>query len=93
MEITQIESTLWAVVPVLLALFAIRPVSTREIFRFVDRYGVKVNKETLPIITRSIRRNRTAKLAGAAVGFSLHNVLFGLGLNIPNDGLTYAVLA
>ena len=93
MEINQIESTVGAVVPVLLALFAIRPVSTRELFRFVDRYGVEVNKETLPTVTRSIRRNRTTKLAGAALGLSLHNILFGLGVNIPNDGLSYAVLA
>jgi len=76
---------------VLIALFAIRPVSTREISVFSALYGVEVTDEILPKVTTSIRRSRTAKLAGLAVGLSIYNVLFALGVTIPNQGAIYAV--
>jgi hypothetical protein len=91
MTFIQVLDTLWGAVPVLFALFAIRPVSTRELFRFSHLYGVEITPEILPTVTKSIRRSRTAKLAGAAVGLSLYNVLFAFGLTIPNDGAAYAV--
>jgi hypothetical protein len=92
MTFTQVVDTLWGVVPVLFALSAIRPVSSRELFRFHELYGVEITHEILPTVTRSIRITRTAKLAGAGVGFSLYNVLFGLGISIRNVGIVYAVV-
>jgi hypothetical protein len=88
----QVLDTAWGVVPVMFAVFAIRPVSTRELSRFSDLYGVKITNEILPTVTKSVRWSRAAKLAGAAIGFSLYNVLFGLGVTIPSDGLIYGVV-
>jgi hypothetical protein len=92
MTVSQVLDALWGVVPVLFALLAIRPVSTRELFRFSELYGVKITRELLPTVKTSIRRSRTAKLAGIAVGLSLHNVCVALGVNIPNDGYAYVVI-
>lgn len=91
MTANQVISTCWSVVPVLLVIFAIRPVSRREIVGFSENYGVKVTQETLPAMTNPIRRARAARLAGAAVGLSVHNVFSGLGVTIPNQGVIYAI--
>lgn len=83
---------LWALFPVVLVLLAIRPVSSRELHTFSVRYGVAITSETRLAINRYIRRGRTMRLAGAALGLSLHSVLYAVGLSIPNDGAFYGIV-
>jgi len=85
----RVVDGLWAVFPVVLALLAVRPVSSRELRTFSARYGVELTSETKPAMNRYIRRGRTTRLAGAALGLSLHSVLYAVGLSIPNDDAFY----
>jgi hypothetical protein len=62
----------WAAFPVVLAVLAVRPVSARELSAFSWRYSLEIDRETLPVVTRSVRRGRAARLAGAALGLSLY---------------------
>jgi hypothetical protein len=81
--------SLWAIVPFVIALLAIRPVSERELSTFAGRYGLAINPETLPAITRSVQHNRTGRLAGAALGLSLYPVLSAVGVGIPDLSVAY----
>ncbi len=86
----------WAVVPVALAVMAVRPLSDRELRVFKGRlvalYGVELTQEALPVVKRSALRGRVCRFAGAALGLSLYPVLFGAGVSIPNAGIVYAVI-
>ncbi len=82
---------LWALLPVLLAVLAIRKVSVREQRRFSSRYGLEVTPETTPAITRSIRRGRAGRFTCAALGLSLYPVMYGIGLTIPNQSAYYGL--
>ena len=81
--------SLWAIVPFVIALLAIRPVSEREVSAFARRYGLAMDPETLPAMTRSVQRSRTARLAGAALGLSLYPVLSAIGVSIPDQSVVY----
>ncbi len=83
---------LWALFPVVLVLLAVRPVSSRELDKFSVRYGVEITSETRPAMNRYIRRGRTVRLAVAALGLSLHPVLYAVVLSIPNDGAFYGIV-
>jgi len=83
---------LWSVVPVALAWLATRPVSDRELRRFAARYGLDDSPPTTAVAPY-VRRGRLARLGGAALGLSLHPLLYAAGLAIPNDDLYYGVLA
>jgi hypothetical protein len=85
-------NSLWALVPVALAAIAMRPVSDSELRGFAGRYGIEVTPETLPVVKRAVRRGRTGRLVGAALGLSAYAVMFGAGVSIPNDGIVYAVV-
>jgi hypothetical protein len=84
-----VRYSLWAVVPFVIALLAIRPISNRELSTFAVRYGLAINSETLPAITRSVQRNRTGRLAGAALGLSVYPVLSAVGVSIPDASVAY----
>jgi hypothetical protein len=81
--------SLWAIVPFVIALLAIRPVSARELSAFARRYGLATDPETLPAMTRSVQRSRTGRLAGAALGLSFYPVLSALGVSIPDASVAY----
>jgi hypothetical protein len=85
----RVVNGLWALFPVVLAVLAVRPVSDRELRRFTDRYGLEHTPETVPAMTRSVRRGRTGRLACAALGLSLYPVLYELGVTIPNQSAFY----
>jgi hypothetical protein len=91
-QVTSALGTLWDAIPILLAVMAIRPVSASELMRYSRRFGLEVNLDTHASIVRSIRRSRTSRLAGAAIGWSAHAVLYVFGVGIPNEGVVYAVL-
>lgn len=88
--------SLWAVVPIVLAVMAFRPLSERELRVFTGRlvalYGVELTQEALPVVKRSAIRGRVSRLSGAALGLSLYPVLYGAGVRIPNAGVVYAVI-
>jgi hypothetical protein len=88
----RVLNGLWALFPLVLVLLALRPVSARELGKFSVRYGVEINSETRPAMDRYIRRGRTVRLAGAALGLSLHSVLYAVGLSIPNDDAFYGIV-
>jgi hypothetical protein len=88
----SVFETLWAAFPVLLAILAIRPVSDTELIRYARRFGLEVSAETRPSLIRTIRRSRTSRLAGAAIGLSVHPVLYALGVVIPNQSAVYGIL-
>jgi hypothetical protein len=92
MWLFRVVDGLWAVLPVLLAVLAIRQVSARELGRFTTRYGLDFTPETVLAVTRSIRRGRTGRLACAALGLSLYPVLYELGLTIPNQSAVYGFM-
>ena len=83
---------LWAVVPVLFAVLAVRPVSAKELSRFTNRYGLERNPEIDTAAARAVRRGRTGRLAGAALGLSLYPVLFALGWTIPNHSFDFGII-
>ena len=87
-----VTNGLWAALPVILAVLAVRPVSSREMRRFCGRYSVECSAETSSTLARSIRRGRAGRLGGAAIGLSLSPVLSGLGVSIPNEGLLYGLI-
>jgi hypothetical protein len=89
MWLYRVVNGLWAVLPVLFAVLAIRPVSAGELGKFTARYGLDVTPETVGAVTRSIRRGRAGRLAGAALGLSVYPVLYELGLTIPNQSAFY----
>ena len=91
-QVTSALGTLWDAIPILLAIMALRPVSASELMRYSRRFGLEVNLDTHASIVRSIRRSRTSRLAGAAIGWSAHAVLYVFGVGIPNEGVVYAVL-
>jgi hypothetical protein len=82
----------WGVLPVVLVLLALRPVSPRELNRFSVRYGVDASPETTPAMKRYIGRGRRGRLIGAAMGLSLYPILYAAGLSIPNQSVFYGVL-
>ena len=83
---------LWAVFPVVLAVMALRPVSARELTRFTNRYGLELEPETKTAVSRSVRRGRTGRLVGAALGLSLYPVLTAFGVGIPSQSLIYGLV-
>jgi hypothetical protein len=83
---------LWAVFPVVLAVLALRPVSARELTRFTNRYGLELEPETRAAVIRSVRRGRTGRLVGAALGLSLVPVLSALGVGIPSQSVIYGLI-
>jgi len=83
---------LWAVVPVVLAVVALRPVSARELTRFTNRYGLELKPGTMTAVTQSVRRGRTGRLVGAALGLSLYPVLLAFGVEIPSQSLAYGLV-
>jgi hypothetical protein len=83
---------LWAVFPVALAVLALRPVSARELARFTNRYGLELELETSTAVTRSVRRGRTGRLAGAALGLSLYPALSAFGVGIPSQSVVYGLV-
>jgi hypothetical protein len=85
-------NSVWALVPVALIAMAIRPVSYPELRSFAGRYSIEVTQETLPFVTRSVRRGRVGRLVGTALGLSLYPVLYGVGISIPNASVVYAVI-
>jgi uncharacterized protein (DUF697 family) len=89
MWLYRVVDGLWAALPVLLAVLAVRPVSVRELGKFTNRYGLELTPETAAAVTRSIRRGRTGRLASAALGLSLFPVLYELGVTIPNQSAFY----
>jgi hypothetical protein len=92
MWVYRILLTLWGALPIALACWALRPVSQREMATFAVRYGIDVTAETLPVMRREIRSSRVGRLAGAAIGLSIHPVLYVIGLEIPNDSAYYGVI-
>jgi hypothetical protein len=91
-QVPSALGTLWDAFPILLAILAVRPVSPSELTRYSRRFGLEVNAETRASIVRSIRRGRTSRLAGAAIGLSAHSVLYAFGVGIPNEGAVYGIL-
>lgn len=83
--------SLWGALPVVLAILALRPVSQRERNRFINRYGVDPTAEAEPALKKYVRRGRCGRLIGAAIGLSLHPILYALGLSIPNESAIYGV--
>jgi hypothetical protein len=73
-----VTNTLWAALPVVLAVLALRPVKTAEVTRFADRYDLGVTRETYPAIAHAVRRGRRGRLAGAAIGLCVYPVLSAL---------------
>lgn len=90
--ITWVPDALWAVFPILLAVLALRPVSTSELLRYSRRFGLAVNAETRSSMERVIRRSRMARLSAAAIGLSAHSVLYAFGASIPNQSSLYGIL-
>jgi hypothetical protein len=88
----RIFNIVWGVLPVVLVLLALRPVSPRELNRFSIRYGVEATPETTAAMESYIRRGRSGRLIGAALGLSLHPILYAAGLSIPNESVFYGVL-
>jgi hypothetical protein len=84
--------TVWAVFPLVLAVGALRPVSGRELSRFANRYGLVLNPESGLAVTKSVRRGRTGRLAGAALGLSLYPCLSAFGVGIPSESLLYGLV-
>ena len=82
---------LWAALPVLFAVLALRPVSAKELSRFSWRYSLEITSETAPAMTRSVRRGRTARLSGAALGLSIYPLLGLVGIGIPSQSLFYGL--
>ena len=60
-----------------------------ELSTFAGRYGLAINPETLPAMTRCVQRNRTGRLAGAALGLSFYPVLYAVGVSIPDASVAY----
>jgi hypothetical protein len=83
---------LWAVFPVVLAVLALRRVSTREITRFTRRYGLELEAEARPAVAESVHRSRLGRLAGAALGLSLVPVLSAFGVGIPGPSVVYGLI-
>jgi hypothetical protein len=88
----RIFNSVWGLLPVVLVLLALRPVSRRELNRFSSRYGVEATPETTQAMRSYIRRGRSGRLTGAAIGLSLHPILYALGLSVPNESVFYGVL-
>jgi len=82
----------WALVPVVILVAALRPLSNLELSSFVNLYGVPVTEETAIAMTRSLRRSKIARRAGLAVGLMLYPVLTGLGLRISDASILYGVI-
>lgn len=91
MWVYRVWDGLWATLPVVLVVLAFRPVSARAVCQFTDRYGLPVTPETKPVVIRSIRRGRTGRLVMAAIGLSLHPVLYAIGLKIPSQVAFYGL--
>jgi hypothetical protein len=93
MWLERMPNTLWAAFPVVLAVLAVRPVSRRQVRRFVDRYGVAASSGAPAALSGLILRNRASRLIGAAIGCSLPSLAFAIGIAIPNagEGILYGV--
>lgn len=92
MWVYRVFLILWGALPIALAFSALRPVSPGEIRRFAVRYGVQETAESVSAMHKYIRLGRIGRLSGAAIGLSIHPVLYAVGLGIPNDSAYYGVI-
>lgn len=88
----RIIDGLWGALPVVLAVLAVRPVSPGELNKFARRYGIVVTPGTHSAMKWYIRVGRAGRLAGAAIGLSVHPVLYALGVSVPNQSLFFGVI-
>jgi len=88
----RVLESCWAILPIVLAVLALRPVSRRELDRFSVRYSVMITPGTHTAMRWYIRVGRCGRLAGAVIGLILHPVLFVLGVGAPNVSLVYGIV-
>lgn len=88
----RIAHSLWALLPVALAVMAIRPVTDRETDRFAARYRVPPALRTAPLLIASLHRCRAGRLAGSALGFNLPALAALAGVALPGPELLYGII-
>ncbi len=91
MRAHTILNTLWAALPLVLAALALRPVTASQLRRFAERYHTPSTPETASLLRRLVFRYRAARLVGLAVGLSVPPLTFAVGLQAPDDAVSFGI--